>query len=1072
MKKRPLFFLLLLLAPALPAQRKAPPMVDPSLDRPDQPFCYFSRPTDQLGVMDGRDGFQLTCEGYLYTRKSELLFMAGPGLAPVHQRIRTRLEGRIPVDSYSVTRDGVRYEWTMFAQTPDLNPLSPLYAFVRIRTVNPGATPARAVFGAAMRYKGRTARSRADRRHPFRFTSRYEVKDGMVIRDGMAILFLPDEPAPEIRATLDAPYRGPFKGSDLDVLSDTPVCPAIWKWDLAPGEIRTVDLVLPFYLVSAEKARGTRDRLIGAFDRYLRATVDAWHSLFERAAEVRIPEAKAHQTFWNSLTNMAIARDEVEPGVYVQNVNEEQYNHFWPRDSSYFMMAWWYLGLPEEGRRVVDNYFRIAKPDGTFRADPENISPFAVARWFRLTGDLDYAKKAFPLLWRNFLWLKAARAKDPLGLMPPKGPYDNEAINGHYTGHNFYNICALREAAAMARALGKNKEAKEIQAEYEAFRDNFLTRLKPLVEKYGFIPPGMDTGAKGANWGNLVGSYPTEVLPPDSPWIAKTDDKLRREMFREGLLIYNGGRWWAIHHYSTIKVTYSDLLRGRDDLVVKDLYSLLVHTSGTNGGFEFCIYPWSNRDFGHNFSPHGWFHNKFASLVRLMLVRTWGRTLHLLSALPPAWVDPGKRLTAKGMPTVLGYVDLDLQGTTDGAVLDLRLPRKGEGGPAGIPEQVLLHIPWYVKLKEAKADGKVLEPRGRVLSLPLDTRQVVLTFDRDRSQWIDYNRAVRAWKAEYARRFREWKKKNPGAEPWVVFPEKRFQTREERAKRARPLKEKLGEAVGGTTSASSSRPGHGPGLAADGDWSEGAWAPAPGDKNPWWEVDLGRVVPLQRIFLVPGAGRTSFGARILGSPDGTTWNLLAELGKKGRWAPPGPQLAFFPPTPCRYVKVRVLGKPGKGIAEVGLFRNPPAWRKPASVRGEEGDNLALGRPVFSSPWEQGWPPERSVDGRTSYRDGYWAGAAPPPQWLVVDLGEAKRISRARIYFYAGDQRAYAFSLEGSLDGRSWELLADFSREPRPAAPKGLQVTFGPLRARYVKITVTKNTANTSAHIAELQVYAG
>lgn len=31
-------------------------MLDPSIDRPDEPFCYFSEPTDVLGVMDGKKG--------------------------------------------------------------------------------------------------------------------------------------------------------------------------------------------------------------------------------------------------------------------------------------------------------------------------------------------------------------------------------------------------------------------------------------------------------------------------------------------------------------------------------------------------------------------------------------------------------------------------------------------------------------------------------------------------------------------------------------------------------------------------------------------------------------------------------------------------------------------------------------------------------------------------------------------------------------------------------------------------------------------------------------------------------
>ena len=236
-------------------------------------------------------------------------------------------------------------------------------------------------------------------------------------------------------------------------------------------------------------------------------------------------------------------------------------------------------------------------------------------------------------------------------------------------------------------------------------------------------------------------------------------------------------------------------------------------------------------------------------------------------------------------------------------------------------------------------------------------------------------------------------------------------------------------------------------------------------------VDLGEVIPLRRILLFP-AGRGRFHAWVTGSRDGSKWRPLAEVGRKGRRAVRGPLLAFFPPEPCRFVKINLLSGAGAGLAEVRLFHTPGAWRRPGRVQGDKGSNLALGRPVLSSPWEDGWPPERAVDGRTSYEDGYWAGAAPPPQWLVVDLGKPRVVSQARIFFYAGDSRAYAFFLESSPDGRRWRTLADFSRDPQPAVKRGLQVVFGPHRTRYLKITVTKNTANTSAHIAELQVFPG
>src|ERR1039458_3254352 len=52
-------------------------MLDPAIDRVGEPFSYFSKPTDVLGVMDGRWGTLVSPEGFLYTGYGELIFFAG-----------------------------------------------------------------------------------------------------------------------------------------------------------------------------------------------------------------------------------------------------------------------------------------------------------------------------------------------------------------------------------------------------------------------------------------------------------------------------------------------------------------------------------------------------------------------------------------------------------------------------------------------------------------------------------------------------------------------------------------------------------------------------------------------------------------------------------------------------------------------------------------------------------------------------------------------------------------------------------------------------------------------------------
>jgi len=41
-------------------------MIDPDIDKADEPFCYFSKPTDVIGVMDGKEGTLVSPEGYFY----------------------------------------------------------------------------------------------------------------------------------------------------------------------------------------------------------------------------------------------------------------------------------------------------------------------------------------------------------------------------------------------------------------------------------------------------------------------------------------------------------------------------------------------------------------------------------------------------------------------------------------------------------------------------------------------------------------------------------------------------------------------------------------------------------------------------------------------------------------------------------------------------------------------------------------------------------------------------------------------------------------------------------------------
>jgi len=142
----------------------------------------------------------------------------------------------------------------------------------------------------------------------------------------------------------------------------------------------------------------------------------------------------------------------------------------------------------------------------------------------------------------------------------------------------------------------------------------------------------------------------------------------------------------------------------------------------------------------------------------------------------------------------------------------------------------------------------------------------------------------------------------------------------------------------------------------------------------------------------------------------------------------------------------------------------------ASAPRPAAANLALGRPVSISAEAQGsQKPELAVDGNwidpySSYWGDRW------PSWFQVDLGKPTRIDTVRIYFW-WDSRYYQYTVEVSADAKSWQTVADQGKNTKPSTRAGATHTFPPVEARYVRVTILKNSANEAVHVVELQVFA-
>ena len=110
-------------------------------------------------------------------------------------------------------------------------------------------------------------------------------------------------------------------------------------------------------------------------------------------------------------------------------------------------------------------------------------------------------------------------------------------------------------------------------------------------------------------------------------------------------------------------------------------------------------------------------------------------------------------------------------------------------------------------------------------------------------------------------------------------------------------------------------------------------------------------------------------------------------------------------------------------------------------------------------------------GRVDLKE-YW-GALNAPQWLQVDLQAPHMLDRINVYTYWDVRqyhRYYQYKVAVSMDGKTWTTVIDRSQNTNPATPLGYEDRFAPTQARYIRVTMSKNSINPAVHIVELRAF--
>lgn len=134
-------------------------------------------------------------------------------------------------------------------------------------------------------------------------------------------------------------------------------------------------------------------------------------------------------------------------------------------------------------------------------------------------------------------------------------------------------------------------------------------------------------------------------------------------------------------------------------------------------------------------------------------------------------------------------------------------------------------------------------------------------------------------------------------------------------------------------------------------------------------------------------------------------------------------------------------------------------------------NLTTGKPVTCSFSLPGMDASLANDGVID-TDSYWGTdtAKDKDAWWQVDFQNPTTVGRVVVVGYFGDHRHYGFMIEGSRDGTTWNMLADRRTNTEPSTKDGYACQFTPVEVRYLRLTLTGNSANTGRHLVEVMAF--
>jgi hypothetical protein len=678
----------------------------------------------------------VTPEGYLNTGYAEIMFLGGPDLAPLSCRVKTLTAEGLPITHYRTSVDGIEYAFETFAFPAADDSLAPLFDWVRVRVQNRNSASRPARFAVAPRFNN--ALHPRSAKFSFDPNWRYRVDGRLLMRGEQALLMLPEMPS--VASFPDSAALKP----------ETPAGKVEYRWTLAPEESRTLVFCLPATPMSAAAVRAENKFGID-FDKLRNNVVRYWQRVLNRGTQISLPEIKVEAAWRANLIYHLIASNfSGEPD------NQFDHGNFDLRETALLVRLLDLMGCHDLSKQMLRRLWLSQTPGAPFSITWGEVGPvlWAYGQHLELTKDLAFGRELYPPLKKTLHAFYEARQNDSWKIVPAKVTAKRHV---HDTGENFYALLGWRYAIQIARAVGAPEDVTFFTRELEALQKAFQRRFEDAAkDNEGFIAPALELDS-GFDTGNLAAVYPTSILAPGDDKVSATLERARGQ-FDEGLLTQSEARepfqFW-MYPDLTAYVAATELGRGEQANVIERLYALLLHTGAAHLGCDGRLQPWGDRNcpaLPVSFLQPGrsGFATSLLMLVRNMLLREDERELHIFSAVSPAWMKTGEKISVQNAVTNYGKISFVAE------VMDNRMVINFSPSWQAPPQNFVLHFPYFAKVEKIVADGRGIslgKNQDRAQLSPQARRVEIYWQSQAGRQRLSFAATVEDFKREYRERY-------------------------------------------------------------------------------------------------------------------------------------------------------------------------------------------------------------------------------------------------------------------------------------------------------------------------------